>query len=313
MGYRGGTAGVLTALLAAPLHAQPAEAADADTDVLEQTRSGVRSTAEWLARGVDSWFGDRPFEDGGEVRNGVLSIGVLKRPRDGTDFNVRFNARFRLPNLERRAYLFVGRDDPRDIVEDKPGAVTRQQRLRATRDTDNSFFAGLGLTLRDTFDVRLGLRRGIKPYVQARYLKPWAVGAADLIEFRQTFFWSVDDHLGSTTALSYEHPTSDTTAVRWLTSGTWTQAKRRFEWTSNLGLYRSFGYERQLALEAIVSGATHSGVDLTDYGVQTRWSQPIHKDWLIGEVIVGRFWPRDDANMVREGGWALGGAVRLKF
>jgi len=44
----------------------PTEPSDAD-NVLEGTRRSVRSTAVWLASGVDSWFGDKPFAEGGEV------------------------------------------------------------------------------------------------------------------------------------------------------------------------------------------------------------------------------------------------------
>lgn len=307
----------LAALMAAswmPLHAQQtSDGGDGVDEVLEQTRSGVRSTAVWLARGVDSWFGDRPFEEGGEVRNGELKIGLLRQPPDSAKLSVRFNARFRLPNLERRVYLFVGRDNPRDVIEDKPDAATDRYRLHDTNDADNRFFAGLGLSARDNLDLRLGFRRGVKPYAQARFRKTWQAGAVDLVEFRQTIFWSLDDHLGATTSLAVEHPLSNVLALRWLTSGTVTQASKRLAWTSNLGAFRSFGVDRQLSLEVIVAGAEHTGVGLTDYGVQTRWSQPVHKDWLIGEVIVGHFWPRENARVERNGAWALGATLRMKF
>ena len=34
---------------------------------LDSSRQGVRQATEWVARGVDSWFGDIPFEEGGKV------------------------------------------------------------------------------------------------------------------------------------------------------------------------------------------------------------------------------------------------------
>ena len=76
---------------------------------MEVTRRSVRSTAEWLARGVDSWFGDKPFEEGGKVTDGRLSVSLLQRHDENTDLSVRFNARFGLPNVEERVYLFIGR------------------------------------------------------------------------------------------------------------------------------------------------------------------------------------------------------------
>ena len=51
------------ALVAAVLPVSAAE--PPESPVLESTRQSVRSTTEWLARGVDSWFGDKPFAEGG--------------------------------------------------------------------------------------------------------------------------------------------------------------------------------------------------------------------------------------------------------
>lgn len=279
----------------------------------ETARRSVRSTAEWLARGVDAWFGDKPFSDGGKVTDGRMSLSLLTRERESADLSLRFNARFRLPNVERHTYLFVGRDDQRELITDTPGAFSRQQRLLRERTADRSFFAGLGVSLRDAVDFRLGFRGGLKPYAQARYRQQWQLGSGNLIDFRETVFWTIDDHLGSTTAVSYEHPITSTLAGRWLNVATITQRVRKFEWSSNLGLYRAMGSQRLLSIEALFSGRQGSGVAVSDYGLQTKWEQPVHKDWLLGEITVGHFWPRENALSPREGAWALGAAVKMKF
>jgi hypothetical protein len=291
-----------------------AEAAPTATDeALEATRRSVRSTAEWLARGVDSWFGDKPFKDGGKVTDGRLSASLLKRQHESTDISVRFNARFRLPNVERYTYLFIGRDNEREVVRDRPGAFSRQERLLAESAADRSVFAGLGVLLRDTVDLRLGLRGGLKPYAQARYRKPWEFGPVDLLDFRQTLFWTLDDHVGSTTALSYEHAFSSTLAARWLNAATITQVSKKFEWSSSLGAYKLMGDQRLFSLEALVSGEQGSGGGPSDYGVQIKWEQPVHKDWLLGEFVVGHFWPRKDALSERGRAWALGVGLKMRF
>ncbi len=276
-------------------------------------RQSVRTATRWLASGLDSWFGDRPFRDGGEVTDGRMSIAMLKRQREGVDVDVRFNARVRLPNLEERTYLFLGRDDPREVLTDKPGPLSRQDRLRAQANDERQFFAGIGRTLSDTVDFRVGFRGGIKLYAQARYRTQWDVGDEGLAELRQTVFWSADDRVGSTTAFSYEHLFTPVVAARWVTSTTITQVSRRFEWSSLMGAYRSFGGQRLLSLEALVSGQQGSGVAATDYGLQSRWEQPIHRDWLIGGVVVGHFWPRPDPQTARRGAWALGASLRMRF
>lgn len=286
---------------------------EAEGDVFEVTRDTARSTAEWLARSVDSWFGDKPFEDGGKVTDGRLSINVLHRKDSGNDTSVRFNARFRLPNVERKTYLYFGRDNFREVLTDKPGAFSRQDRLQAEQTPDRSFFAGLGYDLHETVDFRLGFRGGLKPYAQARYRRPWLVFERDLVEFRQTVFWSVDERFGSTTAASYEHAFTRDLALRWLNAATISEASRKFDWSSALGLFHALGGQRLWALEALLNGRQGSGVDVSEYGLQVRWQQPVHKDWVLGEVSLGRFWPRPDALSERGRVWAVGVGLKLKF
>ncbi|MBI5255049.1 MAG: hypothetical protein HY855_01010 [Burkholderiales bacterium] len=306
----------VSAQAATPTPAEPAPPAVEPApveEVVESARRSVRSTAEWLARGVDSWFGNKPFEAGGKVTDGRLSLGLLKRQHESVDAGLRFAARFRLPNIEEHTYLFLGRDDPREVITDKPDSFSRQQRLLRENAGDRSFLGGVGLRWADSVDFRIGFRGGLKPYAQARYRRPWQLSAADLVDFRETVFWSVDDHLGSTTALSFEHAFSSTLAARWLNAATITQRVRKFEWSTSLGLYQSYSHQRLLSLEALAGGLQDSGVDVSDYGVQVKWQQPLHKDWLLGELIIGHFWPRPEAQRPRERAWALGGILTMRF
>ncbi len=308
--------GVCTSAWAGPAEVkaeQGAAAAEAADPVLEPTRIAVRSTTEWLARGVDSWFGDKPFSEGGKVTDGRLSVFLLTRQHEKPDVTVRFNARFWLPNLEDRAYLFLGRDDAREAVIDKPDAFSRQQGLRRDNGAVPSFFAGLGYRLQDAVQFRIGFRGGLKPYAHARYAQAWQPDETNLVDFRETVFWTLDDRFGSTTVLSYEHAYSPALALRWLNSVTITQDSKKFEWTSGLGAYQSFGDQQLLSLELLLNGLQGTGVPVSDFGVQAKWEQPIHKDWLVGEILIGHFWPRADVQSTRTRAWALGGGLRMKF
>lgn len=315
--------GLAAAVWSLPVAAQSAPAPDpapasasapaTAPDVFDAARETVRSTAEWLARSVDSWFGDRPFEQGGKVYDGRLDLNFLHRRDEGNDFSLRFNARYRLPNIERNTYLFLGRDDQREVVADTPAAFTRQDRLQSERRSERSFFAGLGYDWRDNLDFRLGLRGGLKPYAQARYRERWAMGSRGFLEFRETLFWSLADHVGSTTALSYERSLSPSLALRWLNAATITQRSKEFDWSSDLALVKDFGHGRQATVEGIVNGLTGTGVGVREYGLQTRWQQPLHRSWLSGELIVGRFWARPDAATPREAVWAMGMGLKMRF
>lgn len=280
---------------------------------LDSARDSVRSAAVWLASGVDSWFGDRPFKDGGQVSDGQLAMSIYKRRDQAVDFNLRFNARFKLPNLEHHTYLFTGRDNPREIITDKPGSFSRQQLLQTQTQEDRAFFAGLGRLVSDSVDLRAGFHGALKPYVQARYRKAWEPSPFDAVEFRQTVFLTIADHLGSTTALSYQHTFSPTLVGRWLSAATMTQTDSQLEWNSSVGVYKSLGSQRLASLELLASGKQGTGVAFSDYGVQLRWEQPVHKDWLLGEVVVGRFWPRPDALSERGNAWAAGTGLKMRF
>ncbi len=280
---------------------------------LDSARESVRSAAVWLASGVDSWFGDRPFRDGGKVSDGQLDISVYKRQDQAVDFNVRFNARFKLPNLEDHTYLFTGRDNPREIITDKPGSFSRQQLLQTQTASDRAFFAGLGRVFGDSVDFRVGFHGALKPFVQGRYRKSWEPSPIDVVEFRETVFLTIADHIGSTTALSYQRTFSPTLVGRWLSAATITQADTQLEWNTSFGIYKSLGRQRLASLELLASGKQGTGVAVSDYGLQARWEQPVHKDWLLGEVVVGRFWPRPDALSERGNAWALGTALKMRF
>ena len=282
---------------------------------LESTRRTVRSTAEWLARSVDSWFGDQPFEHGGGVSDGRLSLAVFKRQDQQADVDVRFNAEFRLPNVERFAYVFVGRDDRRDTVRDTPDDLVDQQRLRSTGPLDRSFLAGLGVTVLDAVDFRLGFGSRLKPYLQARVTLPWQLAPGHALRFRETFFWTQNDRLGATSALAYEWAVAAGMALRWSTAATVTQESRNLEWSSSLALSRALPGRQLLTLEVLGSGEGTSGkgVGRSDLGLLAHWEVPVYSNWLFGELVGGHFWPRPDRSSQRGRAWALGGSLKLRF
>lgn len=287
----------------------------ATVGLLEGTRRTARSTAEWLARGVDSWFGDIPFAEGGKITDGRLSLAWRWRQDEGQDVDLRFNAHFHLPNVERFGYLFVGRDDPREVVRDTPDAALSRQQLWTDRRADRSFIAGLGVRLRDAVDFRVGLSSRAKPYAQARVDLPWNTAPGHLLDIKETLFWTHDDRFGATTALSYEVALSPTLAVRWLNAGTITQVTKNMDWSSSLGAYKLLGGQCLLSLEALFSGTgTHGeGVGASDRGLLVKWEQPVYQDWLFAEIVGGHFWPRRDATSERSQAWAVGGTLKMRF
>jgi len=137
----------------------PSPEAAQEQALLEQSRTQVRGFSVWLGETVNDWFGDRPFEEGGKVTNGRLGLRNLWRQDEGWNTNVRFRARFDLPNLRDKAYVFIGRQNERELVTDQSEAFTREQLLlEERRKEDQTGFAGVGVALRKNLDFRVGQR-----------------------------------------------------------------------------------------------------------------------------------------------------------
>jgi len=286
--------------------------------LIEQAREQTRMLSERFARSVDSWFGDEgSAEPGSRVTSGQLSLGAFHRRDRDTDVDFRFTARFRLPNFEKSAFLFIGRDDPRTAVKDTPESTAQsgRQQLLTSRPEERSFLGGLGGTLGKQFNFRVGVSAHLEPFVQLRYDRTWAVAPDHVVGFRETVFWSRGDRFGSTTALSYEFALQPQLMLRWIGAATITQETRNVEWSSNVGLYRAFGSQRLLSLELLSdgTGTQGTGVGLSDRGILAKWEQPLYRDWLLGEVAVGHFWLRPDSQSPRGRAWALGGTLKMRF
>ena len=291
----------------------PSPEAAQEQDLLEQSRTQVRGFSVWLGETVNDWFGDRPFEDGGKVTHGRLGLRNLWRQDEGWDTNVRFRARFDLPNLRDKAYVFIGRQNERELLTDQSEAFTREQLLlEERRKEDQTGFAGVGLALRKNLDFRVGVRGGMKFYTQARYRKQWALTEQDRIEFRETIFWNNKDKFGSTTALDYEHAFTPTLSLHWQNATTISEKTDDFAWGSSLGLFKRFGDDRILSGEMVVTGETGAKENVDEYGVRMKWTQPVYREWLIGEFIVGHYWPqREDRE--RERAWGVGVNLEMRF
>ncbi len=280
---------------------------------LASSRVSLRQGTEWLARRVDGLFGDHPFEAGGQVANARLSLDTHWREDTGWDANTRLRAVFRLPNLRRQAYLFFGQDNARELVSETPEAFTRQQRMLAERrPSEQAGFAGLGLGLGERIDLRAGLKGGFDPYAQARYRREWQ-GDTQALEFRETLFWENEQGFGSTTALAYRHALDKRHALLGNLAGTFSEHSRGLAWSANIVVERDLGPLRRLALEALVHGETDARHAVREYGLRASWRQAIHRDWLLGELSVGHFWPREDTDPARRRSWGAGLGVEMLF
>jgi hypothetical protein len=284
-------------------------------EVLEATRQTVRESVHDLASRIDGWFGPVPFDEGGgKVSDGQVDLELRRGEDNRAHAGIRFKVNVRLPNLEKQAYAFIGQDDPRGVVADQPDDLTRADRLLAQqRGGAEQFFAGIGHVITDNIDLRAGVSGLLKPFAQARMQHRWVLGSQDAVDGRETAFVTLADKIGSTTVLQYEHSFSSALVLRYLTAVTVTQADPHFRWSSILGAYKDFGGQRVATIEGSATGTARYEVPVTDYGVQATWEQPIYHDWVLAQVVAGRFWPRASLSAERTGRWVAGLYLKMRF
>jgi len=285
-----------------------------NVEAIDSTRRGVRGFAVWLGETVNSWFGDKPYTDGGKVSHGQLAVRLRWDENDGVDTSVRFRARFDLPNLRNKAYVFFGQENERELISDRPETFSREQQLLPeSRKTDQTGFVGVGVKLREYLDFRVGFRGGLNPYAQTRFRRDWMLSTRNRVEFQETVFWRRHDGLGSTTALNLEHIYTPSLSLKWQNAATVTEETDGFAWSSSLGMFKTFGDNKQLSVEALITGETEADPDPGEYGVRMKWLQPVYREWLLGEFILGHFWPRKDDNPDNERSWAVGAGLIMHF
>jgi len=294
----------------------PSGAAPAASDIgwLEDTRRGVYDISYWLVTGVDGWFGDKPFDESGGRVSGRVYLRLLEREDDGLDTTFRYRLSVRMPNVSERAAIVIGREDESNLISGQQENFDRNQLVRSESQTQSSTaFVGLAYAVRENVSLRVGVRSGYKLFAQARFTRTFPLTEAAALDFSETLFAAIKDGVGLTTGVTYRQLLSDRTAFRWRNSITYSTETNGLEWRTAPEVVRSFGGLRELSIDLPAEGETGSTVDVAEYGVRARYRQPVYKDWMFGELILGHFWPRDEEDPARRQSWAVGAGLEMYF
>ncbi|SIT72141.1 hypothetical protein SAMN05216526_1581 [Ectothiorhodosinus mongolicus] len=280
-----------------------------ELSLLDSTQDQLSRSALWLARNVNSWFGDQPFDEGGRV-SGSVSPGISWREDDGSNASLRFSLSARLPNVD----LFFGRETEDDFITDRPDSLREQQSARGVaEDSQRRFFGGIGKALNDQVSFRIGVRSGLNVYAQARYETAWEPTESTYISFAETFFVDADRGLGATTTVNLGYLATDRIALRSRNSTTVSRKKDGWDWITASGPIKNLGRDRDLWLDALAFGNTREKVTLREYALIAGYRQPVYKDWVIGEVQVGHYWPQKDEDPSRQTAWGLNANLQMRF
>ena len=117
-------------------------------------------------------------------------------------------------------------------------------------------------------------------YLKLRYEQEWTFAEKCRLFFQETPYWALNDGLGETTVLEFEHALTSDLSLRWLNSGTLSEEDDGLDWYNSIKLHQSFEDNRQLSGEFLLDGETGAPVAVADYSILMKWRQPVWRESL---------------------------------
>lgn len=282
-----------------------------------QLHRGICATVRWF----DAFFGEERFDDAAQKIRGRLAYTVEQRERVGRDTRPRLRLRVSTPNLNRRANLFIEREDERTTILTRTGEETVPEGAQPSSASQSEALRigfGYDRIKRDDealdFRLSLRLRQGeLAPSARARYRREFLRTDVSQWRFTETLFWRRFEGWGETTAIDYERKIGEPYFFRWFNDGTWSQDTLGLAWRSGVSLYRDFGAGRAALAEARLEGQTDGDVGVSNYGPRFAYRQTLGRKWLLGEVYTGYDWPKTLESETRRSQFYAGITVEVLF
>jgi hypothetical protein len=271
------------------------------------------SSASWF----DGLFGDTRYDEEYRSTYGSVTTGALWSERKSWQEVLRFRAKVRLPQMNKRFHAFIGRVDRDDYVSESESEVygLPEQFNRNSEQT----LVGIGyiepLKKRGSFDTSTGIRVTfpLDPYVKGSYRYARPIGERNLLRLRETLFWQNSEEFGITSRMDWDRVVGEQNLIRYTASGTYSQRSWGLRWFSNVTLFHFISDNRALAYEMFAAGNTDHEVSLADYGAFLIYRQRVWRDWLLLELRGGVDWPRDLVVETRRYNLNAGLAFELRF
>lgn len=291
---------------------------DGEEPMLDRVRRELFETVCNSARRFDGFFGSRRYDEEAVRTHGRAQVRLVWDEYDELEADLRFRARYNLPNLDQRVDAFFGRDREDDLVRGIDQGFTFLPDFFRGEGREE-WILGLGYRpvggdRRQTdFDVGVEVRTPLEPFVRGRYRQYWLIGDRNLLRFQESIYWTSQRGAGGTTHVDFERPIGDQFLVRWGNRGTIDEASKGLEWFSGVTFYRGFGPNQAVALSLGAEGATDAVVPLHEYGSRLTYRRRMLRDWFFGELIGGVSWPRDHPGQDRDAALHFGFGFEIQF
>jgi hypothetical protein len=268
------------------------------------------------AMGFDHLFGSPYSADAYQDTYGSLAPALLWDRFHGLQAKLRFQINAPLPGLSDRVHAVIGRFNPDEFITEQAqssGSIRRQ--FGTVRDDETIF--GLAYHERKEngsgFGASTGVRTPLDPYVKGDYSFVKGDPRALLLTIKQTLFWQVSEHLGTTSRLNLDHFVSPQALLRFTTSGTVSQKEDGVRGFAAVTLLRSLSDRRALAGNLSVDWQSRAPVTLRDYGAAVAYRQRTRRKWLILEVRSSVNWPKEVREAPRAASFGVGVGVEMLF
>jgi hypothetical protein len=276
------------------------------------TRS-VCSTARWF----DNFFGSSRAEER-DATFGRVGLGARWDEDDGFDDQLRFRAKFHLPNLEDRVNVFVGRGRTEALDEEEAPNDDAARDLFFSDESE--WLLGFGVSQlrsadrRASLDIGVRFSSGLDPYSRVSLIQQWHLGARRFFRARLTPQWRRTRGFGATSSLSLERGIGRDFLLRHTITGQFFDQKfEGIAYTAGTVLYQHLGRGRAIRYGVSASGETDKDVPLQDVGFVITYRHSIYKEALFLEGFGGTRWRRRTLEDGREPKVILGLLVELKF
>ena len=277
---------------------------------LDALHDDLYASMQRVFKSLDTLFvddGSRPLAVPASPFSISIGPAVMKHgDRYLADLDAEFDVTLRLPNLQRRASLFLTTEDLSEV-----GASTDSGRQTVR--------AGVRYAAPRAFDIEFGAKLDAPPvgYAALRWSRRWHRGDWDAQPYAKLFA-QTDDGVGASAALIVNH-WRGRTLLRSVSSARWLRDRQATGWSHSFSLARI-----EAVLEPDLRSARLLGQDLADgwglrvqaggddtsavdhYEVGPFLKRPLHSDWLY-------FSAQPVVRWERRHGWRADPGLRFGF
>jgi hypothetical protein len=256
---------------------------------VSRAHSYLSSSVESLSQRIDTFFGEeRVYEEA--TGTYVQARGSVILEQDGAvDYDLKFRAKMRLPQLKSRFKLLIENDDEPGIVDD----FARDSKGNTLADeVDNSgLSASLQYLFMETDRWNISLRPGLKlsdpieAFLKLRMSRTKQLNKRWLSRGTVQLGYFTEEGWGNDWKLELERRAGRKDLFRSTTSVTWRRGSPGNQFLSQtLLLTRILNPRSSVAFELGMRAETRPELQDTSYFTNVRYRRDIHRGWLFFEL-----------------------------